>query len=221
MDAETARMVVIGIAAVLALIWLSALQVMILATRDQGSPAQETAERFGVVEQESASTIVGEAEVDGLPEELSRKLATLLARGAMGPFGPVKILSCDPEEVVFEASEPSSRISPIRHGRFRMFRSGSRTRIDYALDSPSGRTLLKVGWILLALGLAGLLAGIWLQFQLVLPSPSPQIRGQSVQMLQAIHLIWPPFLLAYLSRQPRRLAQARMEALVNNLPYAR
>ena len=72
----------------------------------------------------------------------------------------------------------------------------------------------------LALGLAALVGVPWLMFALVLPSPNPSVRGQCLQAAQMAHFLWPPFLLAFLARQPGRMFRARMEALVHNLPYS-
>jgi hypothetical protein len=41
----------------------------------------------------------------------------------------------------------------------------------------------------------------------------------ALQMMQAIHFVWPPFLFAQLSRQPVKAIRSQFEALVNNLPY--
>lgn len=220
MDPEIARTVVIAIAAVLAAVWLAALQSMILAARAMGSRAREAAERFGIDEPAAAGTFVGEIEVDGSPEELSRKLGAVLARGAYGPLGTVQIVSCDAREVAFEAAGTATAASPLRRGRFRLSPAGRRTRIEYALDASPGRALLALGWTFVALGLAGLVAVAWAQFQFVLPSPNPQTRWQSLQTLQAVHFIWPPFLFAHLSRRIDRQVRAGIEALVGNLPYA-
>ena len=34
-----------------------------------------------------------------------------------------------------------------------------------------------------------------------------------------VHFLWPPFLFAFLSRQPARVLRAQMDSLVHNLPY--
>jgi hypothetical protein len=166
-------------------------------------------------------TIVGVAEVDGSPEDLSAKLAQLLARDGLGPLGPVKIVSRDRHEVVFETLGQTCGLSSGRqHGLFRLTSVGRRTRVEYAIETASGRTLLAFGWLVLGLALVGLIAGAWLEFTYIVDNPTPSIRSQSVQMVQVIHLLWPPFLIAYRVRQPARLLRARVETLVHNLPYA-
>jgi hypothetical protein len=108
----------------------------------------------------------------------------------------------------------------VRRGRFRLIPSGSCTRIQYAIEMPSGRILLGLGWLFVILGFVALAATCIVMFGYVLPSPDPSIRGQAVQTVQVIHFLWPPFLFGSLSRQPARLVRARVEALVHNLPYS-
>ena len=192
--------------------------------RASGS-AQQAAERFDIEEATAAGTIVGEAEVAGHPEELSEKLARLLAREGMGPLGPVKVVSCSPGEVTFE-SAGMSPVSPrhdqavFRRGRFRLTPSGSRTCIAYAIEMPNGRVMLGLGWLFVLLGLVALTAGITIVFVSILPSPNPNVRGQAFQIVQVVHFLWPPFLFGSLSRQPARFLRGRVEALVHNLPYS-
>jgi hypothetical protein len=45
------------------------------------------------------------------------------------------------------------------------------------------------------------------------------VRVQAIQTLQMVHFLWPPFLFAYLARQPARVLRGQLDALVNNLPY--
>ena len=85
---------------------------------------------------------------------------------------------------------------------------------------PPGGVLIGFGWLFVVLGLAALVGGCWAMFAYVVPDPNPSVRGQAVQMVQIVHLLWPPFLFAALSRQPARWISARVDALVNNLPYS-
>jgi hypothetical protein len=143
----------------------------------------------------------------------------------MGPLGPVKIVACDRAELVFEPAGAGTVGSGypqmgVHRGRFRFVATGSRTRVEYAIAAPSGRFLIAFGWLFVAMGLAALVAGCWLMFTYVIPNPNPSVRGQAFQIVQVVHLLWPPFLFAALSRQPARWISARADALVTNLPYA-
>src|SRR5438132_1606558 len=104
MDQEIGRTVVVAITAVGAVAWLAGLGYLLRTTRERQGRAQEANERFEVEGKTAAGTIVGEAEVEGQPEDLSVKLATLLAREGMGPLGPVKIVARDRREVSIETA---------------------------------------------------------------------------------------------------------------------
>jgi hypothetical protein len=224
MDMYPGAWVVIGLASVGAVIWLAAIVVMARATRDIQARDQAAASRFDIEEPSAAGTLAGEAEVAGRPEDLSTRLAGLLARDGLPSSGPVKILSCDARELVFVSSGAAadSRYADttVRRGRFRFTAVGSRTRIEYAIEIPSGRLMLGLGWLFVGLGLAALVAGCWLMFIFVVPNGNPTVRGQAFQMFQAIHFLWPPFLFASLARRPARMIEARVSALVHNLPYS-
>jgi hypothetical protein len=224
-EPDISKLIVIVIAAVGAIIWLAGLSVMARATRDRRARAQEAAARFEIEDAAAGGMIVGEADVPGRPEELSEKLARLLARDGMGPLGPVKIVACDRTELVFEPAgastgSPGNTPAGIYRGRFRFSPKASLTRIEYAIESPTGRVLIALGWLFVALGFAALVGGCWAMFAYVLPSPDPNVRGQAFQMVQVVHFLWPPFLFAALARQPARWITARIDALVNNLPYS-
>jgi hypothetical protein len=221
MEADVVRIIVIVVTVVGAVVWLAGLLFMLRAARERQAWAHQAAERFEINEPDAGSAIVGESEIDGKPEELAEKLARVLARDGLGPLGPVKIVSCDPHEVVFHAADSSAQpTGGFRGGRVRLTPFGSRTRVEYALETSSGRVLIALGWLFVVLGLLALAAGCFLMFAYVLPSANPGVRSQAIQIVQVVHFLWPPFLFGALSRQPARFLRARMEALVNNLPYA-
>jgi hypothetical protein len=225
MDSNLSTLIVIVLACVGALVWLAGLLVMTRATRDRRTRAQEATTRFDIEDAMAGGTIVGESEVEGRPEDLSARLARLLARDGMGPFGPVKIVACDAKELIFESAgaspgSPGRTPDGVHGGRFRFTPTGSLTRVEYAIEAPSGRGVMAAGWLFIVLGFVALLGGCWAVFTYVLPSPSPNVRGQAFQIVQAVHFLWPPFLFATLARQPARMIQARVGAMVHNLPYS-
>jgi hypothetical protein len=79
--------------------------------------------------------------------------------------------------------------------------------------------MLVAGGIVQIVGLVGLIAGCWAMSTYVATSPEPAVRWQSLQMLQVVHVLWPPFLFGGLYRRGVRGVRAEFEALVNNLPY--
>ena len=225
MDTIPVTWIVLAVTAVEGIIWLAGMAVMARATRELRSRAREAVERFDIEEPTAAGTLMGEADVEGRPDELSERLAGLLAREGMGPFGPVKIVSCNDRELVFESSgsahgSPGISAWGVRGGRFRFTSIGSRTRIEYAIGAPSGRVMIGLGWLFVVLGAAALGLGCWAMFAYVIPSPNPAIRSQAVQMVQVVHFLWPPFLFAFRARQPAPMIQARVSAMIHNLPYS-
>lgn len=217
MDADTAQIVAVAITLVGVLAWLAGVSVVLAASRSRERSARLASERFEVSEGFPPGTIVGEAQVAGDAEELSTKLAGQLARDGVGPFGPVKIVAKGRDEVVFE---PSGRpMGGFRGGRVKFEPARSGTRVDYAVE-VSSRGIMIGAWIALALGLAAVIGGPWLVFAYLLPSPNPNVRAQAFQLCQISHFLWPPFLLAYLARQPGRIVKARMDALIHNLPFS-
>jgi hypothetical protein len=224
MDSETAKLIVIVLAAVGVVAWLAGMSVMQRATREQRLRSEEAAERFETDRQAGEAMIVGMAEIEGQPETLTKRLTELLARDGLGPLGPVKILGCDRHEVTFETggawTGPSGfSTAPQRRGQIRLLPNGSRTRVEYAIEAPSGTWQLVFGWLFVVLGIAAIVIGVWLEFSYVVDSPNPGVRAQAVQMVQTVHFLWPPFLAAYLARQPNRMLRTRIETLIHNLPY--
>ncbi len=223
MDPEVAKAIVIGIAFVALLVWLFALQMMMRASRERRALSDDVAQDTGA--EHPSGTITGSAEVPGQPDALSAKLAERLARDGLGFLGPIRITHADRREVSFEAigHTPGGAGAPpanLRRGVVTFSSAGNKTRIEYHVEAGSGRGLLTIGWLCIALGLAAVVIGLCVEFYVVIPSPQAAIRAQAFQMIQVIHFIWPPFLFAHISRQPARLIRNQFEALIHNLPYA-
>jgi hypothetical protein len=49
-------------------------------------------------------------------------------------------------------------------------------------------------------------------------SPDPATRMQTLQMLQIVHFLWPPFLFGGLYRAGRGALRANLDTLLHNLP---
>jgi hypothetical protein len=93
-------------------------------------------------------------------------------------------------------------------------------RVEYSLDaSPLGARYRVTTLILLGLGAAAILAAAVLFPTLILTSDNPGVRGQTAQVVQLVHLLWPPFLLTYQARRARSLATEDTLDLMSNLPY--
>ena len=94
-----------------------------------------------------------------------------------------------------------------------------RTRFEYAIEYGALRGFLVGGWIVQGCGLVTLAVLYWALGTYVATNPNPAIRWQSVQMIQCIHLIWPPFLLGYRYRAGYGLVRRQMDTAIKNLPH--
>jgi len=234
MTAEVAQAVVYLITAVGAVVWVSGLLFLIhsvpkpsggtgISPVALGSMGKMPAPSEGGRLEKSPcgvprGLIVGRAEIPGTPGDLSDKAAAILAKEQL------KILQRTENRVVFEGVGPNLSGAAVgqlvRRGELRFTAMGSdRTGVDYAIAVPEWRGFLIAGAIVQGLGLVALVAGFFAVTTWVVPNPNPAIRGQSLQMLQVAHFLWPPFVFGALYRMRRRTVQARFEVLVHNLPY--
>jgi len=234
MTAEVAKMIVYSITAVGAVVWVSGLMFLIHSVPKRSGGTGLWPGRLGGMGNMPAPSeggrleespyglprglIVGRAEIPGTPGGLSAKAAAILAREQL------KILERTEDRVVFEGVGPNLSGAAVgqhvRRGELRFTATGGdRTGVDYAIAVPEWRGLLIAGAIVQGLGLVALVVGFFAMITWVIPNPNPAIRGQSFQMLQVVHVLWPPFLLGTLYRMRRRTVQARFEVLVHNLPY--
>ena len=120
----------------------------------------------------------------------------------------------------FEAPRPVRAWAATSAAALRFARvPQGRTRIDYSVETVFGRGLLWSGAIFQLLGLAAMLIGFWLVNTYVVPNPHPAIRGQTLQMLQVVHFLWPPFLFGWLHRLRYRVVQNAFDTLIGNMAY--
>jgi hypothetical protein len=220
MDTETAQFVLIAIAAVGAVVWLIGLQFLLSTFRRDRERFPQTPEvaELGDV---SPHLVAGSVEVDGEPADLSVKAAAVLAKGLAG-WTPFKILERTDQRLSFEniASNVNQPGHFLREGQLRFSSAGrGRTRIDYAIGLKTGDVLFWLGIGFQGLGLAALVGGFLLLWFLVVPDPNPAVRVQVVQMVQAVHFLWPPFLVGALYRRGRNTIVSTLDLLISNLPY--
>jgi hypothetical protein len=197
----------------------------------RGSRGSELAlhpgDRFHDIEGPPADDLLtGQVEVEGRPAELTVRLAESLGRSGLAGM-LVRVLERTDDRVVFEVTgqsaqhaaqgQPGSRVRRAE-AVFKAVGAG-RTRIDYAIDAGGGWWMVKVGWVFVVLGLVALLGGFWALNTFVVPSPNPSVRGQSAQMLQCVHFLWPPWLFGMLYRQTRTMIRIALDTLLTNLPY--
>lgn len=218
MSPEVAQQVVFAIAAAGLVVWLISLNFLVKSARLMQLRNQEDAG-----EPLTQSMLIGSAEVEGDPKALASKAAAVLAKGTLGP---VKIVEKTDDRIVFErvdtgiAKQPAGRWFRQGELHFTALRP-NRTQVEWAVEPAAFRWMLLVGSMVQLVGLVVLVGGCWAMSSYVATSPHPAIRWQSVQMVQVVHLLWPPFLFGGLYRRGIRGVKAEFEALVNNLPYFR
>jgi hypothetical protein len=158
--------------------------------------------------------------VDGTPAELSRKLAAVLANTGMP--GVLTIDERTDERVLFRPSRsvPGMGLARCERGEATFRSAGDgRTLVEFALEFSTRNWLLWLGRLFLVLGLA-LIGVLYLVLdRYALPSANPGVRAQVWQMVQSVHLLWPPFTFAILHAVGRRSARNQMQSIVQNLPY--
>jgi hypothetical protein len=155
-------------------------------------------------------------EVDGEPAELRRRAAATFARGEQrSTLQRLRVDAVDDESVQWTSALPVVRY----RGAMTFARAGpGRTRIAWraAAEPP---VLRFARWFTLA-GAVVVLGLFLLLSELALPDPNPAIRGQVFQMVQAIHVLWPPFVFVGLARMLRRQFGADLDRVAHNLPHA-
>lgn len=160
-----------------------------------------------------ATPLTGEAEVALPPAELGRAIAhTLAASPAGSPLGGITFEAADEREVRWNRP-----VAPRHRGRLWLRGDTRRSRASWEIECGSG--FVTFATALVALGGAVTL-GLYLALRTwVLPSESPAVRGQVFQMLQAIHMLWPPFLLAGIARGLRRHLGTEIARTVQNAAF--
>jgi hypothetical protein len=224
MTPQTAHLILYCIAGVACAVWCAGLHFLLASGRKPR--VEERSDEFARAypnesEQTNRLAIQGTAEVEGEPEILAARAASILAKGNLGQLGPLRIVSRTDESVTFEGDAANPGIGKfIRQGAIHFASAGqNKTRVEYALDLPHGKGLLLIGMIFQVLGLAAIAIVFWLLNTYVADSPNAGIRAQSVQMVQVVHLLWPPFLFGGLYRQRHGALRSTFDTFIRNLPF--
>jgi hypothetical protein len=214
MSTEAAQTILAAAMMVCSFVWLVGLWFLVGSYRTNRTEQPE--DHFAHSEQLPSHWFLGSVEVDGQPNALVDKTASILV--CQSP-GSLKILERSNDRLAFEWVGPLLAGQPQR-GQLRFAAQGSgRTRIDYAIEPSAHPWLLWLGVSFQLCGLIALVVGGWVIYEYCLPSPDPQIRAQAIQMVQVVHFLWPPFLFGGLYRQRKRAAKEGFEVLLRNLPF--
>lgn len=216
MDVQTAHLILYLITAVALVVWAVGLRFVVASARQP-----RVAETFDALQPTGGLPIQGTAEVEGQPEELSLRAASILAKGIAGQLGPVRIVDRTADAVVFEGAPMSVGLGRyVRQGALHFAAvSANRTRIDYALKASQVKGLLWGGAIFQVLGLIAIAAGFCLISAFAVDNANPAVRAQTVQMVQVCHFLWPPFLFGALYRRGPGALRGAMDTFVRNLPF--
>ncbi len=195
MDFESAAILLDLIAAIAAVFWLAGTVFVWTSARRLSVPS------------------TGEVVVDAAPATIVRSAKALLQRGVVGsPLSRIALLESHPDALVWEGGG-----GRLRHAG--SLRAGSRptddrTVVAYQLETSSG--LVTAGHWLTALGGVAIIALYFVLARFALAHDHMGVRYQVIQMVQAVHFLWPPFLLAGLARAARnRLARDLERSLQN------
>lgn len=214
MEAETARLIEIGITAAGALAWGAGLGFVRRATREPPQPDPEAPGRFRPL---PPDTLAGRVETTGTGDAV---LSALIGACASRLAGSGRLEVKERGRSSFEFRTEGGMGPRLVSGRFETRPAGGdRVEVHYQARLGGVAALRHLAWICLALGLAAVVAGAALILTMVAPHPDPSVRGQALQGLQIVHFLWPPFLFSAMHRRMRRWMRAQVESTIHNLPY--
>ncbi len=222
MEVSTARFVAVGIAAIGFVVWFIAFLLLKRASQWK-RPVDALGESKEVVSDDHYSNSVI---VQGEASELLAKASALIARDSLSDFGAMKIVNQTPDSLELEKVPTAMTRSVLARAFSRaklQFTSmgGGQSQIDYAIELRPLRWMLIVGWVIQSLGFLALTVGCWALITFVATSPNPATRWQAIQMVQAVHFLWPPFFFAVVYSRGRKGTIGQFDAFVHNLPYAK
>jgi hypothetical protein len=227
MSVETARVVFFAIVGVLGSIWILGLRFALARLRGAARPADETGRIADTLAEDGHSPATGTVEgsrlIESDPNELARRITDRLAGAfSMGQnFQPVglTIRESSPDRVVFERRGKGRGLVPWERGEFRLEREGAGTRVRYAASVGGVLRGLRIVTYLVCflygpLFVVGVPVILWI---FVLHSEDPAVRNQTLQTLQMVHGVWPPFLMGFLLSRVRKQTAAFFDSFLENL----
>ena len=187
MDEDTAKLVISAGAAIGAVVWLVAVQIF---RKMADAPAVET------IAAPVPDKTLAEA-IKAIVENATQiACQTRLAR---------------PADNAFEIITQNGMVSRIEARRM-----GGQTLLSAEIDdSQSRRKIQRILAffivLLMPVTIVGVAAGLW---HFAASSPTPSVRMQSVQVVQIVHILWPPFMLYGQWKSQRRAAHDAVSNLL-------
>jgi hypothetical protein len=156
----------------------------------------------------AGEAVGGEIELPGEPAAVTQRLAAALARGAGAPLLMATLDEVTAATIAWHGS------TGLRHrGSLQVERAGGGSLVRWEVATGTG-LLTAARWVS-ALGLF-VVAGLYGLLTIYVLPAAAGVREQVLQMVQAIHVLWPPFLLAGLHLVLRRRVAAEVGRLVQN-----
>jgi hypothetical protein len=165
-------------------------------------------------------------EIELGPEEAGKEIARRLTGQSSGLS--VRVLACTANELnarvnLYPGVAAGALAQDPDRGamlKCRLTSTMKGTRVSWSIDTrPLTGMLETATYIVLGLGVLALAAAAFIFPLWVMPHPEPAVRWQVVQTVQALHLQWPPIMLAFLARRRRVLVEARVGDLFANMTF--
>jgi hypothetical protein len=220
MSVQTAELVFYSIAGVMAAVWLWGTLFAFRRLKAQGRGEYDVALS---PEDDAADTVIGAATVEGDAEAVSKKIAEQLVAGtSMGGMSPLEITGRTAELVTFKRSMgPGGPAAVFDEGLFRLKPDGGNVRVQYAVSMKRFAKIMKVVTYLVCF----LWGGIWVIgvpvfiWMYIVHHANASVRWQTLQALQMVHGVWPPFLVGFLGGKLRRVTARFFETFLSNLQH--
>lgn len=222
MSPETAHLIFFSVGIPMLVVWL--LGVRFAFSRLRRPSAREDALRLDEEPLSGEPLTSGETVVDGDAEAVSKKLAELILAqsGPSGTFAPrIRERTAQRITVHFASGRKGDEKPPLYTLDVTLAPEGGRLRVRYELRARRLLTIFRaLAWIVCflygGLFVIGVPVAIWL---LVLRSEDAALRMQTIQIVQMVHGVWPPFLLGFVWGRIRRALDRNLEALFANLEH--
>lgn len=222
-DPEVAQVVFFAITAIGIAVWIAGLQFLSGSRRAVKATQADESVLTDLPSTAARNRLAGSAEVDGQPRTGGQGGVTPGTGGASRVRSRQDRGENRRHRHLRAAGHADLAVARgFRRGELRFAGAGQgRTRVDWVAELADRSVFLWLGGLFQVLGLLGLVVGGWAIYTYVLPSPNPAVRWQSVQIVQAVHFLWPPFLFGTRYRRGVTDVAAQFEALANNLPHQR